>query len=224
MPQNALESKVIEPAGKPKASVLWLHGLGASADDFVGAINELNIADEFGVRFVFPNAPLIPVTINAGFRMPAWFDVHGLSDEDPVDFDGLKASSYLITEMIEDEVSSGVSSDHILLGGFSQGGALALYCGLRYAKELAGIFALSAFLPGGEMLDIEGSEANQGLPVFMAHGELDAVVDYAYGRRSYEHLQEQGYAVQWQDYAIEHEICPEELRALGKWIQQVLSH
>lgn len=223
MPQNALESKVIEPAGQTKASVIWLHGLGASADDFVGAINELNIPDEHGVRFVFPNAPLMPVTLNAGFRMPAWFDIHGLSDEDPVDYEGLKESSYLIREMIEDEISSGVPSDRVILGGFSQGGALALYCGLRYPKELAGIFALSAFLPSGETLDIEGSEANQGLPLFMAHGELDAVVDYEYGQRSYEHLQEQGYAVQWHDYAIEHEVCPEELRALGKWMRQVLS-
>jgi len=224
MTQSALESQIVQPEHtKPQASVIWLHGLGASADDFVPAVPELKLPDQAGVRFVFPNAPIKPVTINAGFEMPAWFDLYGLTEEAPVDREGLREGHILINQLIEQEQAQGVHPENIVLGGFSQGGALALYSGLRYHTPLAGLFGLSSFLIAGEDLAIEANEANAGLPVFMAHGDFDSVVPMEYGQRSFQYLQEQGYDVQWHDFALEHEINAEELRALGKWLRQVLS-
>lgn len=224
MTQTALDSIIINPEKtQPQASIIFLHGLGASADDFTGVIPEFKIPDEAGVRFVFPNAPIKPVTINAGFPMPAWFDIHGLTEDAPVDTEGLREGSVLIDQLIEQEREQGVPSQNIILGGFSQGGAMALFAGLRYPLELAGIFGLSTFLIGGEQLAIEASEANQGLPIFMAHGDFDGVVPMEYGKQSSDALEEHGYAVEWHDYSIEHEVTAEELRALGRWLKQVLS-
>lgn len=222
MTQPVLESIVINPERTARATVIWLHGLGASGDDFVHAIPDLKLPHQAPVRFVFPHAPARPVTINAGFRMPAWFDIYGLTDDDPVDHEGLKEAFQFLDQLIQYEIEQGMPTESIVLGGFSQGGALALYGGLRYPKRLAGIFALSSYLPCAEQLAEEASQANQGLPIFMAHGDFDGLVAIEYGEKSFSHLQELGYMAVWQDFPMEHEVCPQELKALGKWLCQIL--
>src|SRR4051812_43718708 len=184
MTEKLLEAVELETAPNPTRSVIWMHGLGADGNDFVPIVQELDLKGAPGIRFIFPHAPMQPVSINNGYVMRAWYDVkwgdlEGRSKQ--ADEKGVRASQAAITQLIENEVSRGVASEKIVLAGFSQGGAVALQTGLRYASRLAGVMALSTYLPLAESFEHEASAENRGTPVFMAHGTDDNVVPYQMG-------------------------------------------
>lgn len=212
---------VIEPPGAANASIVWLHGLGASADDFAGLAEELRLGPNHGLRFVLPNAPVQSVTINGGVSMPSWYDIRGLDIAATEDIDGLVASQAQVAALIESERERGIEPERIVIGGFSQGGALALYAGLRFREKLAGIAALSAYLPCYEQLETEAASANQAAPIFMAHGDADPVLVPELGAQSRDYLSARGYDVTWQSYSMGHEVSAAEIAALRDWLVAV---
>lgn len=223
MTDTPLTTLEIEPAGAARASVIWMHGLGADARDFEPIVPELRLSAELGVRFVFPNAPIRPVTVNGGMRMRAWYDVLSTDLPRREDPDGVYASERAINALLEREKQRGVPVDRIVLAGFSQGGAMALHTGLRYPDRLAGILALSCYIPLAGKLNDERRPANQPTPIFMAHGDYDTVIPMRYGQQSAELLKNLGYRVEWRDYGMGHEVCWEEIRDVGKWLERVLA-
>jgi molybdenum cofactor synthesis domain-containing protein len=225
MTEKLLETIEIETARNPAASVIWMHGLGADGNDFVPIVRELDLEGMPAIRFVFPHAPMRPVTINNGYVMRAWYDVsygdlEGRSRR--ADEQGVRESGQAIARLIERELDRGISSGHIVLAGFSQGGAMALHTGLRYPQPLAGIMALSTYLPLAESLAAEAAPANAGTPIFMAHGTLDPVVPYAMGAKSRDLLARLGYEVEWHEYPMPHSVCLEEIQAISAWLRKVL--
>ncbi len=216
MIDSELTSIEINPIGLATASVIWLHGLGASGDDFEPVIPHLELPKTLKVRFIFPHAPEQPVTINGGYVMRAWYDILEQSIERKIDHAGILASSKLIIQLIEKEVARGIPISNIILAGFSQGGAVALEVGLRYQRKIAGIIALSTYLA-------TPSEIRAGsTPIFIGHGNLDPVVPLALGKQARETLQAAGYAVEWHQYAMEHSVCMEEIQEIGLWISHRL--
>ncbi|RPJ45211.1 MAG: carboxylesterase [Betaproteobacteria bacterium] len=220
-----LETIEIETTPNPTAAVIWMHGLGADGNDFVPIVNELDLAGAPGIRFVFPHAPARPVTINNGYVMRAWYDVsfgdlEGRSRQ--ADEKGVRESQVQIEQLIARENRRKVPSRNIVLAGFSQGGAVALQTGLRYPETLAGVMALSTYLPLAESFAQEATPANAGTAVFMAHGTQDPVVPYAMGKASHERLQQAGYSVEWHDYPMPHSVCLEEITDIGHWLGRVL--
>lgn len=223
--QKLLETIEIETAKNPAASVIWMHGLGADGNDFVPIVNELELDGTPAIRFVFPHAPMRPVTINNGYVMRAWYDVSfgdlegqsRLADER-----GVRESQAHITALIEREARRGVAAEHTVLAGFSQGGAIALQTGLRHPRKLAGVMALSTYLPLAESLPQEAAPANKPTPVFMAHGTYDPVVPLMMGAGSMTVLTGLGYAVEWRQYPMPHSVCPEEIEDIGDWLRRVL--
>ncbi|MCP5157923.1 MAG: alpha/beta fold hydrolase [Gammaproteobacteria bacterium] len=213
----------IEPAGAACSSVIWMHGLGADAHDFEPIVPELRLSAELGIRFVFPNAPVRPVTINNGMRMRAWYDVLSMDLPRQEDPDGVYASERAICTLLEQEKQRGIPVERIVLAGFSQGGAMALHTGLRYPERLAGILALSCYIPLAGRLSSERRPANQQTPIFIAHGDYDAVIPMRYGQQSAEALQGLGYAVEWSDYGMGHEVCWQEIRDIAEWLKRVLA-
>jgi len=220
MSTELLPSVEIETAPNPDASVIWLHGLGADGNDFVPIVPELGLAPAPGVRFVFPHAPVRPVTINNGMRMRAWYDISAADLQNRADLAGVRQSQALVEALIEGEKARGVASARIVLAGFSQGGAIALYTGLRHAHRLAGVIALSTYLVAADRLATEASAANRGLPIFMAHGTADPIVRYAWGEASCRTLEAAGYPVEWHSYGMPHSVCMEEIAALGAWLRR----
>ena len=218
-----LETLEIEPSGEADASVIWMHGLGADAQDFYGLPPELGLPAETKVRYVFPNAPQIPVTINQGMRMRAWYDIADLSARGQ-DETGIRQSSEWVSELIAREISRGVVSTRIVVAGFSQGGAMALFTGLRYPERLGGVMCLSGYLLLPESLLAETSEANQNLPVFQVHRSEDPMVTRELGRRGYNDLVEAGHRVDWHEYPMAHQVCLEEVRDIGRWLAEILKH
>lgn len=212
-----------ETAPGPEAAVIWMHGLGADGYDFYSLVPELDLPPSPAIRFVFPHAPFRPVAINRGMVMRAWYDVRDDAGERREDEAGVRASQKLIEALIERERGRGIAAGRIVLAGFSQGGAMALHTGLRYPERLAGIMALSCFLPLPEMLAAEASPANRDLPIFMAHGTDDPMIPLARARRSRERLRELGFQVQWHEYPMGHAVCAEEVRDLSAWLRQVLA-
>ncbi|MGH8642377.1 MAG: alpha/beta hydrolase [Burkholderiales bacterium] len=220
-----LETIDIETAKNPTASIIWMHGLGADGNDFVPIVGELGLDASPAVRFVFPHAPMRPVTINNGYVMRAWYDVlvgnlEGKSRR--ADEEGVRQSQAQIKALIEREEKRGVPAASVLLAGFSQGGAIALHTGLRHPRKLAGVLALSTYLPLGESLPAEASAANKGTPVFMAHGLFDPVVPLMMGAGSMTFLAGLGYSVEWHQYPMQHSVCPEEIHDIGAWLRRVL--
>lgn len=217
----SLETLEIEPTGPATATVIWMHGLGADANDFYPVPPRLGLPPELQVRFVFPNAPQIPVTVNGGVVMRAWYDVlsigRGVQDEK-----GIRRSGASIDELIDREVDRGVPPRHVVLAGFSQGGAMALFTGTRYREALGGMMCLSAYLPLEETLAHEASLAGRNVPIFQAHGTADPVVDLVLGRQSYDLLSDAGYTVDWHEYPMGHSVSPEELGDIGSWLTTVL--
>ena len=211
----------INPIGPARASVIWLHGLGADGHDFESIVPELNLSPELGIRFVFPHAPVRPITINGGLPMRAWFDILGLDRLLVEDEAGIRASALLIGELIGAELQRGIPSEKIILAGFSQGGAMALQCALRYPLRLAGALVLSAFLPLASRLQAEAHAANQNLPIFLAHGTQDPILPFSFGELSRDTLKAQGYPVEWHSYTMPHAVCPEEVRDIGVWLSSV---
>jgi phospholipase/carboxylesterase len=222
---NLLEAIEIETGKNPAASVIWMHGLGADGSDFVPIVEELELDGTPGIRFLFPHAPMRPVTINNGTVMRAWFDV-SLGDLEGnsrrADERGVRESQAQIAALIEREAKRGVEPEHIVLAGFSQGGAIALQTGLRYPRRLAGVMALSTYLPLADTLAREATPANKATPIFMAHGIYDPLIPLAMGAGSMTLLTGFGYTVEWRQYPMPHSVCPQEIEDIGAWLRRVL--
>jgi phospholipase/carboxylesterase len=214
-----MEAVEIETGPKPGAAVIWLHGLGADGHDFEPIVPELRLPKP--VRFVFPHAPIRPVTINQGLRMRAWYDIFQFGGG-PEDEAGVRASQKLLEQIISDEARRGFKPENIVLAGFSQGGVIALQTALRYPQRLAGIMALSTYVPIAASLAAERSEANQGLPIFMAHGQFDDLIPLERAKRSRELLEKLGYAVTWKDYPMPHAVCAEEIGDIARFLARVI--
>ena len=225
MSEKLLEAIEIETGPKPAVSVIWMHGLGADGNDFVPIVHELDLAGAPDIRFVFPHAPMQPVTINNGYVMRAWYDVRwgdleGGSKEP--DENGVRASQGAIGLLIEREVTRGTSVERVLLAGFSQGGAVALQTGLRYPRRLGGIMALSTYLPLAQSFADEATAENRQTPIFMAHGTEDPVIPFEMAARSRDILVQHGYDVEWRDYPMPHSVCLEEIQDVSAWLKRVL--
>ena len=219
---NSLPHVEIESGPNPTAAVIWLHGLGADGNDFVDVVPQLQLSGCQAIRFVFPHAPVMPVTVNGGYLMPAWYDILGanlLSQQDAV---GIKRSEQAIAALIDRELDRGISHENIVLAGFSQGCAMALHTGLRYKQKLAGVVALSGYLPLADTLAHERSQANANTPVFMAHGTQDQVVVIDRAEVSKNALLALGYSVQWKTYVMGHSVHPDELTDISKVLRDVL--
>jgi phospholipase/carboxylesterase len=208
----------IETAPMPAASVIWMHGLGADGNDFVPIVPELGLR-ELPVRFVFPHAPLQPVTINGGYVMRAWYDIGYQDLALKEDERGVHESQHAVEELIAREIGRGIRAERIVLAGFSQGGAIALQCGLRYPKRLAGIIALSTYLPLPHTVEKERSLANREVPVLMAHGIEDPIVPLKLAQASGSKLLTLGYPVEWHEYQMPHSVCAEEIEVVGRWLR-----
>lgn len=217
-----LEYEQIDTGENPDACVIWLHGLGADGFDFVPIVPELKLPDSLRVRFIFPHAPEQPVTINNGYVLRAWYDIVAQDLRARQDESGTRQSQQALIELIEQQTGNGIRADRIILAGFSQGGAIALYTTLRYPATLAGVMALSTYLPLAESTADEAHDSNAATPVFMAHGLLDQVIPVEAAMLSRRQLESLGNPVQWQDYTMEHSLCPEEIRHISLWIQQRL--
>jgi phospholipase/carboxylesterase len=207
----------------PRHAVIWLHGLGADGNDFVPIVPELVDPRWPPLRFVFPHAPVRPITINGGMAMRAWYDISGMEIAQRQDETGIRASIVLLEELIAREVERGVAPASIFLAGFSQGGAIVLAGGIRHAQRLGGIIALSTYLPMAEKTDAEANAANREVPIFMAHGMLDPTISHALGQMSRDYLKQRGYAVDWHDYPMAHQVCAEEVADLRIWLGSHLS-
>jgi phospholipase/carboxylesterase len=217
-PRDAIE---LETGPQPTASVVWLHGLGADGTDFVPVVDALDLPAR-PIRFVFPHAPMRAVTINQGYVMRAWYDIVSTDLDRRADERGVRESQRLIEGLVERERGRGVAAERIVLAGFSQGGAIALQTGLRHAERLAGIMALSCYVPLAASLEAERSAANRAVPVFMAHGPHDPVIPLRLARESRDLLLSLGYEVAWHEYPMEHSVSPEEVEAIGMWLRRVL--
>ena len=217
-----LETIEVETGPRPTAAVIWLHGLGADGHDFEPIVPELGLAATPAVRFVFPHAPMRAVTINGGAVMRAWYDIVSLEGVRREDDAGVRASQASVEALIARETSRGIPAGRLVLAGFSQGGAIALQTGLRHAERLAGIMALSTYLPLASTLAAEGSAPNRSVPIFMAHGRHDGLIPIERATISREALRKAGYNVEWHDYAMEHAVCREEIDDVAAWLHAVL--
>lgn len=219
---SLLDAVVLEPGRPADAAVLWLHGLGANGHDFPPVVAELGLPADHAVRFVFPHAPSIPVTVNGGMVMPAWYDILGMDFDRRVDEAGVRRSAGQLADLITRERERGIPSERIVLAGFSQGGAIALHQGLRHPEPLAGVMALSTYIAADCDLEAERSDANRAVPIFQAHGSMDPMVIPAMGAAARERLEELGYSVEWHEYPMQHQVCQEEIEAMGAWLRGVL--
>lgn len=213
---NILTHTTLETGKDPHYSIIWLHGLGADGSDFVPIADELELP--VAVRYVFPDAPMRPVTINGGLVMRAWYDIAAPSIDARQDAAGIHASQSMLEDLIAREVKRGIARDHIILAGFSQGGAVALHTALRQAVPLGGVLALSTYLPLAENANEEALAESRKTPIFMAHGRGDPVIPYELGKDSRDALLGLGYAVEWHEYAMQHSVCGEELVDIGVWL------
>jgi len=217
---DLLDAIEIETGPKPEASVVWLHGLGADGHDFEAIVPELDLPD-CAIRFVFPHAPMQPVSINAGMVMRAWYDIADptLRRDDEV---GVRASQARVEALLAREKQRGTQANRLVLAGFSQGGVIALQTGLRHPERLAGIMALSCYVPLAETLPDEANAANRDVPILMAHGTADPIVPFARATRSRDLLKHLGYDVQWHDYIMQHAVCAQEINDISGWLVRVL--
>ena len=214
----------VETAENPRFTVIWLHGLGADGSDFPPIVPELGLAGQPGIRFVFPHAPHIPVTCNGGYVMRAWYDIISLApDNRRIDENGIVASRAAIRALIARENSRGIPCANIFLAGFSQGGAIAYSTALTHPERLAGVIALSTYLPAPGLIAAEAHAANHDVPIFAAHGSADDVVAPLLGRQARDFLSARGYAVAWHEYPMAHAVCLEEISALGQWLRARLA-
>ncbi len=218
-----IDALTIDPRGPVRAAVIWLHGLGADKHDFEPFAAELNLPAELGVRFVFPNAPVRPVTINSGMRMRAWYDIYGFGAGLREDEAGIRESEATLRALVDAQKALGLPATKIVVAGFSQGGAIALQTGLRYAEPLAGILALSTYLPLAAAFESERSAASASTPIWMGHGSLDMLIPTAFAKVSRKTLEKMGYSVEWHEYPMEHSVCMEEIRDIAEWLGRVLA-
>jgi phospholipase/carboxylesterase len=213
-----LSHRTHESGRNPRHSIIWLHGLGADGSDFAPIANELKLP--VPVRYIFPDAPLRPVTINGGMVMRAWYDIAAPDIDARQDAEGIRASQSLIEELVAREVQQGMAQGNIFLAGFSQGGAVALHTALRQTVPLGGVLALSAYLPLADSAAGEVLTATRNTPIFMAHGRSDPVIPCALGQGSRDALLRLGYTVEWHEYPMPHSVCEEELRDIGEWLSR----
>jgi len=223
MPDDLLDALEVQTAPSPTAAVLWMHGLGADGFDFVDIVPALRVPESLAVRFVFPHAPMQPVTINGGMVMRAWYDIRPDSGVRREDEQGIRQSQKQVEALLAREKARGVAADRLVLAGFSQGGAMALHTGLRHPERLAGIMALSCYLPLADHVAAETSPANRDVPIFMAHGTGDPLIPLARARRGQEILAGLGYDVEWHEYPMPHAVCDAEIRDIGGWLARILA-
>ena len=212
----------VETGPNPVGTIIWMHGLGADGHDFEPIVPELVRPNERALRFVFPNAPVRPVTLNAGYAMRAWYDIVGLDRRSKQDEVGIRASHSFVEALIKRENERGIATDRIALAGFSQGGAMALYSGTRHPDKLAGIMGLSCYMLLDTRFAIERLPANQATPIFLAHGTQDPVVNPSLGEQTRSLLEAEGYSVEWHAYPMPHSVCPEEIADIAAWLRRVL--
>ncbi|MDJ0812687.1 MAG: alpha/beta hydrolase-fold protein [Woeseiaceae bacterium] len=217
-----IETVEIETGTNPDGSIIWLHGLGADGHDFEPIVPELRLPANLSLRFVFPHAPVRPVTINGGTAMRAWYDIYSLDRGGPVDEQGIRDSGEIANALIARERERGIASDRIVLAGFSQGGAIALHAALRYPVKLAGLMALSTYLPlwsslDGEVID-NPAAVNKDIPIFMAHGTFDPVLPMQMGSGSRDLLRDRGLEIEWREYPMAHAVCAEEIAHIRDWL------
>ncbi|MEY4468511.1 MAG: hypothetical protein RIR21_2305 [Pseudomonadota bacterium] len=220
---SLLETVETATGDHPEAAVIWMHGLGADGNDFVPIVRELDLTDCPAIQFVFPHAETMPVTINNGYVMRAWYDILGMDLVRREDEVGLRKSQQQIEQLIAREIERGIPAERIILAGFSQGCAMTLQTGLRYPHKLAGMLCLSGYLPLADKLSAERSQSNRSTPIFMAHGRVDPVVQIARAETSRDFLTSLGYAVEWKDYSMPHSVCEEEIDDIGHVITHWLS-
>ena len=221
MNPNLLETIEIETGAEPSAAVIWMHGLGADGHDFEPIVPELELPADLRVRFVFPHAPVRPVTLNNGMSMRAWYDILELGGTRE-DGEGLRGSQAAVEALIAQEEARGIETKRIVLAGFSQGGAIAFQTGLRYPKRLAGIMALSTYLPLAGTVEAERHKSNRDLPIFMAHGTGDPMIAIGRAQESRKMLESLGYPLQWREYPMPHSLCPQEITDIAAWLVKIL--
>jgi len=214
---NNINNIELAPALPAKGSVIWLHGLGADGNDFEPIVPELKLPISLPLRFIFPHAPIRPVTINNGFAMRAWFDIYSMNINQRIDEEGIAASIKMVRDLIEHEKNLGIPIKNIVLAGFSQGAVIALSTGLSYPEPLGGVIALSGFLPNADQMP-----GHKSLPIFIAHGSQDVVVPCLLGQMTCDALTKAGYPVTWKEYAMEHSVCGEEVRDISEWLTRVI--
>ncbi|MBT8098832.1 MAG: dienelactone hydrolase family protein [Gammaproteobacteria bacterium] len=221
----SVESIEVTTGASPVGSVIWLHGLGADGHDFEPIVPELRLPESMPLRFVFPHAPVRPVTVNGGMKMRAWYDIKSLDGEGRADEEGIRASSAILDSLVEREIERGIASDKIVIAGFSQGGAIALHNAIRTAHSFAGLMALSAYLPLPKLTATEvttkPAAGHTSLPIFMAHGTMDPMVPHAAGVQSRDALVQLGYSVDWHEYPMAHSVCPQEIADIRQWLLDV---
>ncbi len=210
----------LETQPNPNSTVIWLHGLGADGNDFAPIVPELDLPADLAVRFIFPHAPTMPVTVNGGFVMPAWYDIKAMDIDREIDVAGLMQSARAISAFVDRELERGIDSRKIILAGFSQGGAVAYQVALSYRKPLAGLLAMSTYLATPDAGD--SGEINKSIPIMIHHGLYDPVVPEQLGRRSMDQLTRQGYKAEYLTYPMEHAVCPEQIHDISQWLQAVL--
>ncbi|MDB5753915.1 MAG: molybdopterin adenylyltransferase [Massilia sp.] len=218
-----LENIEIETAPNPEAAIIWMHGLGADGNDFVPLVRELDLAGLPGIRFVFPHAETMPVTVNGGYVMRAWYDITNADLGRREDEGGLRRSQAQVEALIDREKARGIKAGRIILAGFSQGCAMALQTGLRHPEKLAGLMCLSGYVPLSATVGHERSEASIDTPIFMVHGRSDGVIPFARAEQSRDLLKSIGYQVEWHEYPMQHSLCQEEVDHIGAWLKKVLA-
>ncbi len=219
---QALEFVEVSTSNAPDSSIIWLHGLGADGHNFESLVSELRLPEKLRVKFLFPHAPVQPVSINGGFPMRAWFDILGLDRNANQDEAGIRRAEQLVNQLIDKTIQSGIASERIIVGGFSQGGALALHLALRYPQKLAGSIGLSTYVPLADFISAEKHSENSKLPLFLAHGTQDNIVPYQFGKISYELLTKLDYPTTWKEYPMGHSVCAEEIEDISRWIQNII--
>lgn len=212
----------IETHASPDASIIWLHGLGADGYDFEPIVPELKL-DDLALRFIFPHAPMRPVTLNGGAQMRAWYDILGMDLQAEEDAQGIISSAVAVNELIAHEAARGIPLQRIILAGFSQGGAIALHTGIRQTEPLGGILALSTYLPLAKHLAQQQKPINHSVPILFAHGEHDPVIPMQFAKLSAELLSTAGFQIQWQAYPMAHTLCPAEIQTISQWLRDCLS-
>jgi phospholipase/carboxylesterase len=218
-----LDNIEIETAPNPEAAIIWMHGLGADGNDFVPLVRELDLAGLPGIRFVFPHAETMPVTVNGGYVMRAWYDITNADLARREDEGGLRRSQAQVEALIDREKARGIKAGRIILAGFSQGCAMALQTGLRHPEKLAGLMCLSGYVPLSATVGHERSEASIDTPIFMVHGRSDGVIPIARAEQSRDLLKSIGYQVEWHEYPMQHSLCQEEVDHIGAWLKKVLA-
>lgn len=210
---------ILEPVAPARSAVIWLHGLGAAGSDFVPLVPALDLPADAAIRFIFPHAPMRPVTLNGGMPMRAWYDIVGLSTGDTQDDAGIRGSEQIVRGYLDQQLAAGIPASRIVLAGFSQGGAMTLHSGLRLPQAIAGLIALSSYVPLHDKLDEEATAAGRQTPIFIAHGDRDPVVPFAWGEGSASGLRARGYQVEWHRYAMAHEVCEDEIADIGRFLR-----